>query len=276
MTKPSIRLLMLRHQLERLSIPRSLPNSQGDKKLLTTTPEALLYAVKHELLPLGNSGRLSEFSDSILSAHASRFPLKLLQFSTAIKNNLTVVGVTTLLLTGFFFSHILSEQNTTTPVSQAQARLAPTTLAEDKSDPLRLSNAYKASLANGSGSQLYQSISPQSVNLVHIGAKTFDIGAKGDFRHLDYSVLPGQKGQSLFVSSNTSTKALLDSLQPGEKITITSEGKTYYVVFMNGITWQIGNDTILTNTQKSVITLFLPNDDTNYTTYQLRLTGLES
>lgn len=270
----NIRLLQLHSRLERL---KSTQNTQSLDSL---------YSAKHDLLPL--SPKLSLVTEEHPQLPHPKQPQ--LSFSPhikaaigSIKTNTLAFSAAAVLLIGIFtFNTTLSPRSTPIPAQAAQSiQSSKSATSSNRQNLTELEELYHVMAEkNGYGEVLFPQLDLTQKNSLKIETKSIQIGDNKDIAHVQYSVLPGVKGHSIFVSSKEEVARTLTSLVPGTRVSL-QEGEgdqvtLYKYIYIANNQYPEGDANVLTPSQKSILNIIVLDKEGVYNSFQFRLISVDS
>ena len=276
MPSSSVRLLMLHSKLESLR-----DRSSGHEQL---------YAAKHSMLPLSTHKDLSSTVDSepllpTTQRKALGFVPKVRAVTGAISNPMVVASATAVLLGAIVFvSTIFNKPQTNSSsvqIARASSLSSISSISSSSDDSVGLRSQYEAlSKERGYGEVLFQPLSLEKTVSLELDTVSIPVGSSSGFEHVEYSVLPGVRGHSIFVEESSLHQKPLSALIPGAKVSLVvgdrkKPSAKYNYIYIANNTYAFGDSALLTMTQKSILNLVVKTDQKTVQSYQFRLIGVE-
>jgi hypothetical protein len=272
MANSSVRALMLQSKLQSLKSKNS---------------GMQLYQEKHTMLPLESRARLQgSYDDEQLLTSST--PSKGLVFAPLVKsvtgsirqNAVLAVVAFVMVGVGWGVSSIVNKSLTGQSASTSSSSVT-VTKAQAASASTEFEDAYKKIASERSyGEVLFEKMSLSGQLTIQTDTQDIALGAGSSFGHAEFSVVPGVKGHSLFISKDASSKTVLDTIVPGTRITVAvgdvkKPTSKYQFVFIASNEYTKDDSALLTSTQKSILNLVLPTAENKVQSYQFRLIGVD-
>lgn len=246
-----------------------------------------LYAEKHSLLPLSPKPSLAVEEHTRLPVSQKSklyFSPKIRKIAGSIQSNTLAISAAAVFLLSLFLGNTLLVKRTTPSAQAAISSISEVRSVNEsgfsaqKSD--RIQEIYKqVAEKNNYGEELFKAMDISRKVAMKVNGDVIALGVGRDVEYETYSVLPGQKGNSVFTTKNQDIAKKLSGLVPGSKIEVqVGEGATtelYKYVYISNNQYPYGDANVFTSSQKSILNLIVLNKSDVYNSFQFRLIGID-